>query len=172
MAAVNHGGTYPDYIELRNPGGGSVNIGGWSLTDDALVPTLWTFPSVVLQPDERLLVFASGKGLAGPPGELHASFQLDGDGEYLALVRPDGVTVQTSFGGDPPEDAALFWLWILYQLSDVSILFLCGVVAALMGMRLISGGRTALAGCLMICGLRAWLTAVTICLLVADEPKT
>ena len=31
---MNNGGTFPDWIELRNPGISSVNITGWSLTDD------------------------------------------------------------------------------------------------------------------------------------------
>ena len=34
LGAVNNGGTFPDFVELANTSGGSVNISGWSITDD------------------------------------------------------------------------------------------------------------------------------------------
>jgi len=50
-----------DWIEVRNPGPGSLNVEGWHLTDDALNPTKWTFPDLELAEDAHLVVFASGK---------------------------------------------------------------------------------------------------------------
>ena len=45
----------------------------------------------------RLVVFASGKNRAVPGRNLHTNFRLKASGGYLALVKPDGVTVASSF---------------------------------------------------------------------------
>lgn len=78
-----------DWIELWNRGGVVVNLEGWSLTDDARFPGQWRFPSVLLQPDQRLLVFASGKDRRG--SRLHTNFKLAIDGEYLGLFSPESL---------------------------------------------------------------------------------
>ncbi|MBL7941799.1 MAG: lamin tail domain-containing protein, partial [Flavobacteriales bacterium] len=54
---------YPDWIELYNSGLTTVNIAGWSLTDNPLNPDKWLLPDIDLAPAERLLVFASGNDL-------------------------------------------------------------------------------------------------------------
>jgi len=73
-----------------------VNLGGYHLTDNPAQLAKWTFPVLSLDPGEFLVVFASGKDRVGPGAELHTNFQLDRQGEYLALVEPDGVTVVTA----------------------------------------------------------------------------
>ncbi|RLE16996.1 MAG: hypothetical protein DRJ50_14565, partial [Actinobacteria bacterium] len=88
---------YSDWIEIYNPCLPSVDLGGWYLTDDALNLTKWQFPSQSLERGEFLLVFASGKDRAVAGSQLHANFKLDSDGEYLALVKPDGTTVAQEF---------------------------------------------------------------------------
>jgi hypothetical protein len=90
-------GDYSDWIELRNRGPGVVDLDGWYLTDDAADLTQWRFSSVSMTSGAYLVVFASGKDRTVTTNELHTSFQLDSSGEYLALVRPDGETVQHSF---------------------------------------------------------------------------
>ena len=60
-------GDYPDWIELYNSGNTTVNLNGYSLTDDANTPDKWTFPAISFPPDHYLLVFASGKDLYEPP---------------------------------------------------------------------------------------------------------
>ncbi len=85
-------GDSSDWIELHNRGVSPVDLGGWALTDDPQQPRRWLFPAgVVLPPGGFLLVFASGKDRAVPGAELHTSFRLDADGEYLALVEPGGA---------------------------------------------------------------------------------
>ena len=79
-----------DWIELHNGGEVAVDLRGYRLTDDALTPEKWIFPAVVLEPDARLLVFASGKDRRVVSGTLHTNFSLDADGEYLALASPAG----------------------------------------------------------------------------------
>jgi hypothetical protein len=91
----------PGWIEIYNETGAPVNLAGWRLTDDAVVLNKWTFPSQNLAAGARLVVFASGKNRAVTGQELHANFELNPDGEYLALVAPDGVTIATEFNPFP-----------------------------------------------------------------------
>ena len=93
-----------DWIELSNISGTAVDLTGWHLTDGALTLDKWTFPGVTLNSGARLVVFASGKDRAVAGEELHANFKLASGGEYLALVRPDGVTVESEFAPSyPPQ---------------------------------------------------------------------
>ncbi|TWU39090.1 CotH protein [Novipirellula aureliae] len=102
-------GRSSDWVEIRNIGDMAGDLEGWSLTDDADELDQWTFPDTPqseLAAGEFLVVFASGDGTPEPSsGELHTNFKLSADGEYLALVRPDGQ-VANEFGSatsDYPE---------------------------------------------------------------------
>ncbi len=101
--AVNNGflqdedGQSPDWIEIYNTSGTEVNLGGWHLTDNANNLAKWTFPATNLPSFGHLIVFASGKNRAVAGRELHTNFELAGEGEYLALVEPDGVTIAHEF---------------------------------------------------------------------------
>ena len=90
-------GDFEDWIEIHNPTGAAIDLTGWSLTDDPGDLSKWLLPARTLPAGDYLLVFASGKDRRDPGGELHANFQLDADGEYLALVEPGGTTVATEF---------------------------------------------------------------------------
>ena len=101
---VDEDGDSPDWIELSNPFGVPLAIGGYYLTDDALLLGKWRIPDgVTLPAGGALLVFASGKDRAVADAELHANFSLDAGGEYLALVAPDGSTVIADFGAEYPR---------------------------------------------------------------------
>ncbi|MBN2474798.1 MAG: lamin tail domain-containing protein [Pirellulales bacterium] len=95
-------GDHSDWIEVYNPTGNTVDLAGWHLTDDPADLAKWTFPSKLLGSGQYLVVFASGKDRTDP-AQLHTNFQLDGAGEYLALVRPDGVTVSYCFSPQYPQ---------------------------------------------------------------------
>lgn len=86
-------GDEEDWIELHNSGSTSVDLNGWSLTDDDGDLTQWLFPSIILQADEYLVVFASKKDRTISGNELHTNFSLKAGGEYLALVDPQGNIV-------------------------------------------------------------------------------
>lgn len=74
-------GDYSDWIELYNGGDTAANLEGFSLSDTEGKPGRWRFPAVTLQPDEYLIVFASGKNRREAGGELHTNFRLSaGDG--------------------------------------------------------------------------------------------
>lgn len=88
---------YSDWIEISNTTNSGINLEGWHLTDNASNLTKWTFPSIQIDANNQLIIFASGKDRARPNTELHTNFQLDSDGEFLALIKPDGITIAKSF---------------------------------------------------------------------------
>ncbi|MEX2187248.1 MAG: lamin tail domain-containing protein [Pirellulales bacterium] len=95
-------GDSSDWIEVHNPGSVDVSLAGWYLTDDPLVPMKWQFPATRLEAGGYLVVFASGKDRAVFGEELHTNFALGADGDYLALVRPDGTPAwEYEPGGQP-----------------------------------------------------------------------
>ena len=102
-------GQFSDWIEIFNPGPGPVELGGYCLTDERDFPAKWRVPAGVALPAGGFkVIFASGKNRTNAAGELHTNFQLDKNGEYLALVAPDGLTVLQSFNPYPalPENAS------------------------------------------------------------------
>lgn len=89
-------GDFSDWIEIFNEQSGVASLHGWYITDDPDDLTKWQFPSVTLAANQYLVIFASGKDRKPTNGDhLHSNFQLDSGGEFLALVRPDGVTVES-----------------------------------------------------------------------------
>lgn len=96
-------GAFSDWIEIYNPGPGTTNLNGLYLTDDANDLKKWRFPDQSIASGGYLIVFASGKNRAMAGAQLHTSFSLDADGEYLALVASNGVTVISSFSTAYPE---------------------------------------------------------------------
>ena len=90
-------GDSSDWIELFNSGSEKIDLGGYALTNDEASLKKWTFPSVELDSGSFLLVFASEKNRRVSGAELHTDFKLS-NGDYLALVAPDGSTVITEFG--------------------------------------------------------------------------
>jgi hypothetical protein len=98
-------GDTPDWIELRNTNRVAVELGGWFLTDDAANLIKWRFPSVTLEPDGYLVVFASGKDRTTHVNRLHASFQLSSGGEFLALVNPATNVVSSFAPAFPPQQS-------------------------------------------------------------------
>ncbi len=84
-------GEHPDWIEIYNPTETSIQLEGWTLTDNAQNPTKWVFPARALGPHEYLVIFASGKDRRPTDADrpLHTNFKLSASGEYLALFAPD-----------------------------------------------------------------------------------
>jgi hypothetical protein len=98
-------GTYSDWIELHNPDASAVSLSGWYLTDSASNKTKWALPEISLPPSGYLVVFASNKNRRDPNSPLHTNFALSASGEYLALVRPDGITTTAEFAPEYPEQS-------------------------------------------------------------------
>jgi hypothetical protein len=86
--ALNHYGTFPDFIELYNAGASPFDLSGLQLSDDPNVPNKFIFPAgVILQPGEFLVLFADHPN--GTPG-WHLGFSLRREGEMVCLH--DSVT--------------------------------------------------------------------------------
>ncbi|MFV2066827.1 MAG: lamin tail domain-containing protein, partial [Pirellulales bacterium] len=101
-------GDRSDWIEIRNPGPARQSLAGWYLTDDARDLRKWRFPDVRLAAGGQLVVFASGKDRSEIPESLHTNFRLDADGEFLAIVQPDGSTVASAYApAFPPQRAGV-----------------------------------------------------------------
>lgn len=98
-------GMFSDWIEIYNPDAAPVDLAGWHLTDNATKLNKWTFPSVMLEPGGFLMVFASSKNKAVAGHELHTNFSLSKEGEYLALIKPDGSTKASQFAPSFPSQS-------------------------------------------------------------------
>ncbi|MDE0819742.1 MAG: CotH kinase family protein [Opitutales bacterium] len=87
-----------DWIEIHNASAGAVNLEGWNLTDDPANLALWAFPRVLLEPNQYLVVHASGKDRKSDINRLHTNFQLGNTAPgYLAFTKPDGITIVSEF---------------------------------------------------------------------------
>ncbi len=88
-------GEYEDWIELYNPTGAAIDVGGMYLTDDADDPTRWQIPTgrpllTRIPAGGYLVIWADGDTAdAG----LHADFQLSAAGEGVYLYAADGTTL-------------------------------------------------------------------------------
>jgi hypothetical protein len=116
-------GDYPDWIELVNTGSAAMDLGGYSLSDDALVPTKWTFPSgSALEAGGFFLVWADGydkfAGTEGTrawwPGDTrfttrwnHTNFKLSRAQEGVYLFDAAGVLVDSVTFVDQEPDVSL-----------------------------------------------------------------
>ena len=96
-------GEYSDWVEIFNPTDQSVQLNGWRLTDDPADLAKWQFPDTTLPAGGYLVVFASGADRAETGAELHTNFRLGADGDYLALVRPDGSLAHAYFPQYPEQ---------------------------------------------------------------------
>ena len=95
-------GVYSDWVELHNPGSTTVSLNGWYLTDSSANKTKWQFPAIDIPSRGYVVVFASNKDRRVAGVELHTNFALSNDGEFLALVKPDGVTITSQFSPQYP----------------------------------------------------------------------
>jgi hypothetical protein len=97
-----------DWIELYNTGAETVNLTGWSLTDDAEKPRKWYFPAGSSIPaGGYLIVMATGFNIGPPDGAtyLHTNFKLGKEGEYVGLVDAVGAVASAIAPAYPRQHA-------------------------------------------------------------------
>ena len=87
----------PDWIEIYNGQNATVNLSGYRLTNVQGNHALWTFPSISLGPYAHKIVYASGKNRTVAAAQFHTNFTLQKEVGYLALIKPNGVTIATEF---------------------------------------------------------------------------
>jgi hypothetical protein len=92
------GGDNDDWLELYNAGSEPVELGGMYVTDDEAELTAWQIPA-----DQPTLTVVPAGGFLvlwfdGEPeeGALHMDAKLSQNGEWVALVEGDGITVVDS----------------------------------------------------------------------------
>lgn len=73
-------GDYSDWIELYNKGTETINLLGYTLSDNG---NEWSFPNIELIGNSFIVIFASNKDKFTT--ELHTNFSLKSDGESLLL---------------------------------------------------------------------------------------
>ncbi len=103
---------FSDWFEITNVGDGPLDLAGHFVTDDRDLLDKWMIPAgpgVVLDPNEAIVIFASGQDsddFVDSRGFIHTNFELGRRGEFLALVAPDGSTIVSSIGPGVPEQTA------------------------------------------------------------------
>ncbi|MDT8432185.1 MAG: lamin tail domain-containing protein, partial [Bacteroidales bacterium] len=141
-------GAFSDWIELHNPTGSAVDLGGWFLSDDPGNPDKWEIPGNTLLPAGGYLLFwADDRDLV--PGqtayveftevheitveEYHLNFRINRDREEVMLVDPALVVVDqislrdqerdVTFGRQPGNPGQLVYLGEPTPLAENSSYF-------------------------------------------------
>ncbi len=96
-------GLYEDVIELYNAGSFPQSLQGFHLSDDSTDHFKWTFPNIILQPGQFLIVFASKKNLTNST-YCHTNFTLDANGEAILLTDVAGQVVDEISHAQVPAD--------------------------------------------------------------------
>jgi hypothetical protein len=115
-------GDNADWIEIHNESVASASLDGWFLTDTTNNLTKWRFPATNLPPNGYLVVFASEKNRRTPGAPLHTNFKLNADGEYLALVAPDGSNIVSQFTPMFPPQVADVAYGLVRDTATVTLL--------------------------------------------------
>jgi len=89
---TDEAGEYDDWFEIYNPGDESVRLEGYYISDKKDNLTKWQFPAsdVEVLSGEYMIIWCDEDQ---EQGTTHTNFKLSGNGEFLALVSPDGLTV-------------------------------------------------------------------------------
>ena len=97
VAAHANGGVFADIIELLNTTGTAIDISGYGLSDDPLLPPKYRVPpGTTIAAGGTLIFFAD---IAAPGTGLHTGFQLDKDGDSIFLYNAASAQIDTiSFG--------------------------------------------------------------------------
>jgi hypothetical protein len=110
---VDENGSFSPWIELFNSGTSSVNLAGWSLTDDSTQPEMWVFPSgsqSVIAAGGYLVIWADSKNITNPASgnKMHTNFTLSQNGSYLGLFTADlpRTTAESQFSPSYPIQEA------------------------------------------------------------------
>ncbi|MES2466412.1 MAG: CotH kinase family protein [Verrucomicrobiota bacterium] len=99
---IDEDGMAQPWIEIYNPHlTNPMSLAGYKLTDGTMT---WNFPSVQVMPDDRLLVWASGKNRVVTTAPLHTNFTIPATGGTLSLLNGSNAVV-SSFVSYPAQTA-------------------------------------------------------------------
>ena len=95
-------GESDDWVEILNRGDRDAPLDDLYLTDDPFQPLKWPIPSGTLPAGGHLLIWCDHDAKQGP---LHASFQLDQEGDSIGLYRlVDGIPRALDFIRFGPQE--------------------------------------------------------------------
>lgn len=103
----DNNGNYSDWIEIYNNSDISINLNGYGLTDDDLLPFKWVFPNITLGAHQFLLVYASGTSNISDFQNLHTNFKIKQSGEPITITAPGGTLVDHIVSTVIPPDVSL-----------------------------------------------------------------
>ena len=98
-AVFDFNGSRPDMIELYYDGASAIDLGGMSVSDDAVDPRQFVFDAgSTINPGEYLVLYCEPNSVEG--GHLNFSLDGDGDGVYLfdSLVNGGQLVDSVEFG--------------------------------------------------------------------------
>ncbi|NLH16962.1 MAG: hypothetical protein GX455_10320, partial [Phycisphaerae bacterium] len=121
-ADFDEDGDSSDWIELFNPTNSTVHLQGWHLTNDSDNLCRWTFPDIDMIPGQYRVIYASGKNRTSTSGPLHTNFNLNVQGGYLALVQPDGKTINASLEPEYPKQYENISYGISQKIEKVTLI--------------------------------------------------
>lgn len=78
-----------DYIEIYNYSDSDISLSGYTIGNDIGVP-FFTFPDIVLESGEYIVVYCDGKNIADSEKNLHADTKLSSGGEKIYLTDHQG----------------------------------------------------------------------------------
>jgi hypothetical protein len=83
-------GDFSDWIEIINLGEDIINLKDYSLSDSYNNIQKWIFPNYFIFPDEKLIIWASGKDRkhSDQNRHLHTNFSIESSGEEVLLSNP------------------------------------------------------------------------------------
>ena len=97
-------GEFDDWFEIYNPEDYPARLEGFYVSDKKDNLTKWQFPAsdIEILPGEYIIIWCDEDQ---EQGATHTNFKLSGNGEFIALVSPDGETVidSISFPQQQPD---------------------------------------------------------------------
>jgi len=91
-------GDFKDWFELYNPGNQAVNLAGWCVSDDQSNLQKWTLPAISIDPNEHLVIWASGKDLGGGTDHYETAIFAGDTWKYLVPTsEPNAAWRGTGF---------------------------------------------------------------------------
>jgi hypothetical protein len=104
VTMADQDGEFEDWIELYNNSAASIDLSGFSLSDDLTEPTKWSFPAgTTIAPNGYLIIWADED--LDQTG-LHADFRLAAGGETLILTDQETALIDSISYADQEADVS------------------------------------------------------------------
>ena len=99
-AFLDEDGDSPDWFELHNSASTTIDLSGWSITDDILEPAKWVFPTMSIGPGAYLRLWASDKDKDNSAAGIYKTLVNRGDNFRYLLPQSTPSSEWTSLDFD------------------------------------------------------------------------